>query len=81
MLRQRAELFSQTHGDATVLLFSSWDLFTRVLSDPSSVGLPHGGDREGLFVDGFHPSSDLHRVISSEVLEFLSNIAIPVQPI
>ncbi|RPD55367.1 hypothetical protein L226DRAFT_491896 [Lentinus tigrinus ALCF2SS1-7] len=73
MLRRRAEQFSEAHQDATVLVFSSWDLFNRVLSDPHSVGLPQSTDWETLFVDGFHPSSVLHRIVSQEILEFFSN--------
>ncbi|TFK80507.1 carbohydrate esterase family 16 protein [Polyporus arcularius HHB13444] len=74
MLRQRALQFSEAHADATVLIFSSCDLFTRVLSDPSYA---EGTERQTLlFVDGFHPSSILHQMLSTELLAYLSNVVL-----
>ncbi|KAI0806645.1 hypothetical protein C8Q74DRAFT_1223444 [Fomes fomentarius] len=73
LLREGAEKFAAAHSDATVLIFSSWDVFTKVLADPTVAGLPQGDatDRGALFVDGFHPASTLHAVIAKALLVFL----------
>ncbi|KAL1947057.1 hypothetical protein VTO73DRAFT_14018 [Trametes versicolor] len=72
LLRSGAEAFSAAHPDATVLLFSSWDLFTRVLSDPLSAGVAYEAPtRTALFADGFHPSSAMHTIIEKDILAFL----------
>ncbi|EIW61098.1 uncharacterized protein TRAVEDRAFT_28408 [Trametes versicolor FP-101664 SS1] len=74
LLRSGAEAFSAAHPDATVLLFSSWDLFTRVLSDPLAAGVAHeAATRAALFADGFLPSSAMHAVIAREILAFLKS--------
>lgn len=74
LLRAGAEAFSTAHPDATVLLFSSWDLFTHVLSDPLSAGVAHeAATQAALFADGFHPSSAMHAVIAREILAFLKS--------
>ncbi|KAI0737403.1 hypothetical protein C8Q80DRAFT_1243316 [Daedaleopsis nitida] len=76
LLRQHAEMFSSAHPDATVLLFSSWEVFTRILEHPRSSGAAEADelDRDALFVDGFHPSSALHAVIAKEFHQFLLGI-------
>ncbi|KAI0355255.1 hypothetical protein OH77DRAFT_1403711 [Trametes cingulata] len=72
LLRQGAESFVAGHPDATIFIFSSWDLFARILADPSSFGLDCKAEgRAALFVDGFHPSSAVHKVIARELLSFL----------
>ena len=77
MLREGAEKFSAARPDATVLVFSSWDVFTRVLSNPRLAGYEEGDelDRKTLFVDGFHPATAFHAVIAKEMLEFLASVS------
>ncbi|KAI0365142.1 hypothetical protein BV20DRAFT_1039069 [Pilatotrama ljubarskyi] len=64
LLRQGAEAFSASHPDAAVFIFSSWALFSRILADPTD-------GRAALFVDGFRPSSAVHKVITKELISFL----------
>ncbi|KAI0628908.1 hypothetical protein C8Q77DRAFT_1076590 [Trametes polyzona] len=72
LLREGARTFSAAHPDATVFLFSSWELFTRIRANPSLVGpTAEGGIADKLFVDGFHLSSAVHAVIAREFLAFL----------
>lgn len=75
-LRQHAKMFSTAHPDATVFLFSSWEVFTRVLEQPRLAGAAEANerDRDALFVDGFHPSSALHAVIAKELYQFLLSV-------
>ncbi|KAI0669353.1 hypothetical protein C8Q78DRAFT_1080659 [Trametes maxima] len=79
LLREGAKTFSSTHADATVVVFSSSDLFTRIIADPHSFGLSADG-RDALFVDGFHPSSEVHAVVAREILAFLKRGAAPHPP-
>ena len=74
MLREGAEKFSAARPDATVLVFSSWDVFTKALVDSAAAGVPQGdaSNCDGLFVDGFHPASTLHAVVAKELLAFLA---------
>ena len=74
MLREYAEKFSAAHPDATVFIFSSWDVFSRVLADPTTGGFAEGVERVALFVDGFHPSSEFHGVFSREFLTFVDGV-------
>lgn len=70
--------FSEKHTEATVLLFSAWDSFTRILDDPSKYGM----DDEGVHVTGrkawfdhLHPSTHLHKVLASDITNFLQSQA------
>ena len=74
MLREHAEKFSSAHPDATVLIFSSWEVFSRVLADPTSCGFAQGVERAALFVDDFHPSSEFHAVFAREFLTYVDGV-------
>ncbi|KAH9885120.1 hypothetical protein C8Q73DRAFT_660241, partial [Cubamyces lactineus] len=72
LLRSGAKAFIDAHLDATVFIFSSWDIFTRILANPQSYGLTcEGESRCALFVDGFHPASAVHATIAKEFLSSL----------
>ena len=72
LLRSGAKAFIDAHPDATVFMFSSWDIFTRILADPQSYGLTCEGEpRCALFVDGFHPASAVYATIAKEFLSSL----------
>ncbi|KAI0328039.1 hypothetical protein GY45DRAFT_1033733 [Cubamyces sp. BRFM 1775] len=78
LLREGAKAFIGAHPDATVFVFSSWDLFTRILADPQSYGLQcEDRSRSTLFVDGFHPTSAVHAIIAKELLSFLREVRAP----
>ncbi|KAL1947913.1 hypothetical protein VTO73DRAFT_13637 [Trametes versicolor] len=73
-LRTRVHQFARDHTDATTLLFSSWDTFTRVLDDPVAHGFdPDHVAREGgdIWADNLHPSSRMHDWIAHDIGKFL----------
>ncbi|KAF8591063.1 carbohydrate esterase family 16 protein [Ramaria rubella] len=66
--------FGSSHPDATTLVFSSWNTFTRILDDP--VG--HGFEPEdlkkwmgGIWMDHLHPTSAVHKILADDIAEFL----------
>ncbi|KAJ8488442.1 hypothetical protein ONZ51_g3584 [Trametes cubensis] len=76
LLREGAKAFIDAHPDATVIIFSSWNLFLLILADPLSYGLPcQGKSRSALFVDGFHSTSAVHAIIAKELLTSLREFA------
>lgn len=73
-LREHIVQFTAAHPDITVLLFSSWDTFSRVLDDPVSHGFgPEHISRSGgeIWVDNLHPSSKMHDWIAHDIAQFL----------
>lgn len=76
-MESSAEAFAATHEDATVVLFSSWNTFTRVLDDPEQYGFA-GDDpvrsRGGIWVDDMHPTSAMHAVIAKEVALLIKSV-------
>ncbi|KAI0713878.1 hypothetical protein C8Q76DRAFT_768744 [Earliella scabrosa] len=81
-LEEAARSFSATHPDATVLIWSSWHLFTQMFNDPSSFGFTAEDLMDGgaVFVDGLHPTSAVHEIIAAQLLDFLLNISPPAKP-
>lgn len=72
-----AAKFAAEHTDATVLVWSSWRLFSDILVNPAAYGFSQedAAEEEGaIFEDGLHPTSAVHRVIAQELLEFLSTL-------
>ena len=70
--------FSVSHPDATIMTFSAYDIFSRVLSDPAAYGFDElEAHKEGgpIWFDRIHPTSAMHRIISQEVAEFLASQA------
>lgn len=79
-LSEAAAKFAAEHTDATVLVWSSWRLFSDILTNPAAYGFPQedAAKEEGaIFEDGLHPTSAVHRVIAQELLEFLSTVTRP----
>ncbi|KAI0657084.1 hypothetical protein C8Q70DRAFT_1046356 [Cubamyces menziesii] len=82
LLREGAKAFIDAHPDATIFIFSSWNLFLRILADPLSYGLPcEGKSRSALFVDGFHPTSAVHAIIAKELLSSLREVRATSSPL
>jgi phospholipase/lecithinase/hemolysin len=73
-LRRGFTTFAMGHPDATVMLFSAWDTFLRILSDPARYGfnpadrLLQGGS---IWFDFMHPTSRVHSIIAAEIAQFL----------
>ncbi|OBZ75356.1 hypothetical protein A0H81_04312 [Grifola frondosa] len=72
-LRETAEQFAASHKPATILIYSSWDTFTRVLDNPATFGfkqedsLKNGG---AIWVDHLHPTSRMHDIIACDMANF-----------
>ena len=67
--------FSTSHPDATVMIFSAYDTFSRVLSNPAAYDIDElEAHEEGgpVWYDRIHPTTAMHKIISSEVAEFLA---------
>jgi phospholipase/lecithinase/hemolysin len=66
--------FATTHPDATVMLFSAWDTFSRILSDPARYGF-NPADRSvqggSIWFDFMHPTSRVHNILAGEIAQFL----------
>ncbi|KAI0050206.1 carbohydrate esterase family 16 protein [Auriscalpium vulgare] len=76
-LRAALTSFAAAHSDATVILFSAWELFNRVLDAPGSHGFTAGdltvkGGR--FWFDHIHPTSKFHDILAREVSSLLSSI-------
>ncbi|KZT08256.1 carbohydrate esterase family 16 protein [Laetiporus sulphureus 93-53] len=72
----QAAAFSTAHPDATVLQFSSWDTFNRVLDDPVAHGFATEDVRKsggGIWVDHLHPTSRMHDWIAKDLADFLAS--------
>ena len=80
-LHKEAIAFRDAHPDASVFLFSSWEVFDEIYKDPGKFGFPEtarkkmGGE---MWWDHLHPTSAMHRVIAEKLEEFLRGFpAIP----
>jgi hypothetical protein len=73
-LSKSAQTFSVAHRDATVMIFSSWETFNRVLDDPVSYGFPVEDVQEqrgSIWIDHLHPTSKMHDIITRDLGTFL----------
>ncbi|KAI0831318.1 hypothetical protein BC628DRAFT_1353198 [Trametes gibbosa] len=73
-LRSHVASFALKHSDVTILFFSSWNTFTRVLDDPVGHGFgPEHVSRAGgdIWADNLHPSTKMHDWIAHDIAEFL----------
>ncbi|GJE87150.1 carbohydrate esterase family 16 protein [Phanerochaete sordida] len=76
-LRARAADFVKTRTDATLVIYSSWATFTRVLNDPAACGFsPADVKRRGgsIWVDHIHPTSKMHDEIAKDAVELLQTV-------
>lgn len=69
--------FAANHVEATVLLFSSWDTFARVLDSPTQFGFTESDsntERGGIWVDHMHPTSKMHEIIAKDLMLFIASV-------
>jgi phospholipase/lecithinase/hemolysin len=67
--------FSAAHRDASVMIYSSWDIFTQVLDDPVRYGFSTEDVRKkggAIWVDHLHPTSKMHDIIACGLARFLN---------
>lgn len=77
-LRSSATRFAGDNPGVTVLVYSSYETFTRVLDDPASCGFrPEDVQKAAgsIWVDHVHPTSKMHDEIAKDMLSFLSGVS------
>ena len=75
MLREYASKFITEHPDVTVFIFSASEVFSRLLSGSRSTrDTDQGSDHTTLFVDGFHPASQVHAALAKEMYDFCLHV-------
>ncbi|KAF8651029.1 hypothetical protein AX16_004963 [Volvariella volvacea WC 439] len=77
LLHAGAQLFISAHDDVTVMIYSSWDFFSRLLKDPVAFGFSEAdlrSPRSAIFVDGTHPTTEVHAIIAQELLALWKSI-------
>lgn len=82
-LRIGATSFQKDHPDASVLIFSAWDTFTRILDDTEAYGFSSTDlSRSGgvIWMDDLHPTSRIHGYIAQDMLAFLHGLPAFTQP-
>jgi phospholipase/lecithinase/hemolysin len=76
-LIQSARAFCDSHPeDITVMIYSSYDTFTRVLDDPASHGFSLDDiDKEGgaIWNDNLHPTTAMHDLVAKDMASFLGD--------
>ncbi|KAF8525790.1 hypothetical protein BU17DRAFT_62360 [Hysterangium stoloniferum] len=78
LLRPRLKEFATSRDDATVFLFSSWDIFNKILDNPKSYGFSESDPQErggGIWRDHLHPTDPVHKIIAAEVSKLLASEA------
>jgi len=78
-LESSAVAFAAKHEDATVILFSPWDTFTRVLDNPEQYGFAEDDPirvKGGIWVDHMHPTSAMHAIIAHEVALLVKSVVV-----
>ena len=77
LLPALATTFAETHPDSTVLIYSSYDTFTRIMENPTKYGFNTGDEfkpRGSIWYDQIHPTSKMHDEIANDLLAFLSEV-------
>ncbi|KAI0065901.1 hypothetical protein BV25DRAFT_1821605 [Artomyces pyxidatus] len=74
-LRNSLATFTATHADCTVMLFSAWDIFNRVLDNPAAYGFNPQDVRRmngSIWFDHIHPTSKFHDIIARSIAQMLA---------
>jgi len=80
LLHEQTKTFhaNPEHSDCTILMYSSYNIFTRVNEEPEKFGFPPGDvKRKGgsMWMDHLHPTSKMHKVIADDLEGFLKAFA------
>lgn len=76
-LRAEAEKFASSYDEATVLIYSSWATFTKVLDDPTAFDFAQEDVKKSagsIWVDRLHPTSKMHGVIAQDMAQLLNSV-------
>ena len=72
-----AAQFADAHAESTVLIYSSYATFTRVLDDPTAYGFKTkdvSNEGGSIWCDRAHPTSKMHDEIAKDMIAFLSDV-------
>ncbi|KAI5119740.1 hypothetical protein M0805_008670 [Coniferiporia weirii] len=73
-LHNGAESFRASHPDITLLMYSSWDIFNKVNSDPEAFGFRKSDLKKragAIWFDYLHPTTKMHGVIARDFDAFM----------
>jgi phospholipase/lecithinase/hemolysin len=77
VLRRGFTTFATGQPDATAMLISAWDTFSRIPADPARYGfnpvdrnIIQGGS---IWFDFVHPTSRVHTIFAGEIVQFLAS--------
>ncbi|KAG8969441.1 hypothetical protein FRC05_001076 [Tulasnella sp. 425] len=67
--------FITGHPDASAFVFDTWELFERLLTNPSEFGFSSNAGRgfdQEMYWDNIHPTSAVHQILAKAVADFLA---------
>ncbi|KAH7887297.1 hypothetical protein F5I97DRAFT_1805828 [Phlebopus sp. FC_14] len=68
-LEEHAKEWALRYPDLTVMLYSSWDTFNRVLDEQDS-----SQSLNSFWMDDLHPTSEMHKIIAEDLEELLVSL-------
>lgn len=77
-LRTHSADFAEVHADATVVIYSSWETFTRVLNKPVAYGFIEGDQKKrggSIWMDHLHPTSKMHDEVAKDIATLLQGMS------
>ncbi|KAI0077245.1 hypothetical protein K474DRAFT_1707544 [Panus rudis PR-1116 ss-1] len=75
-LREAINQFASSRTDVTTMLYSSYDLFTRMFTNPQAYGFTDediGKWGGAVWIDHIHPTTRVHREIAGDLFKFLES--------
>jgi len=84
ILRAKAKEFSVSHPETTILMFSAWDAFNRVLNWPTGYGFTDADARKAggaIWSDALHPTSRMHDALAHDIAAFLHSVTAFTNPL
>lgn len=73
-MKQTLETFSSAHTDATILIFSSYSIFSAFLNEREKYGFDSKPFSQTIWMDALHPTSKVHDVVAESVSTFLQSV-------
>lgn len=77
VLRTQVEGFREKHPDVAAFIWSSYDVFNRIMDNPAEFGFKADQVSKPfseVWVDHLHPRGAVHKVIAKEISEYLYNL-------
>lgn len=76
-LKELSERLAVDCPDATILLFSSFEVFTDILDNPDAHGFPPNHVRKqsgAIWYDHLHPTTKVHDIVAFRMAQFLAHV-------